>query len=369
MTSAAASSSTVRTEPHGLAFALSLLPAGLLPLSWWLGERTAMPNLFAWFTLAIVFVTVPIAERVLGQDLAQPDNSIRHSRWYRAIPLMCLPLQIAQLAFGAWVFAKGGLAWHGAIGWVISCGVMSGVIAIKSAHELVHRRSRLEQWAGGVLMASVCYGTYPIEHVYGHHVDVGKPDDPVTARFGESFHAFFLRALRGNFMKGWRLARERLAMQGRSLLSPHNPLLWWYAISAVFAVSLWCAFGAAGLLFFFAQAFVAVQNLEAVSYIEHYGLTRARLPDGSYEKVGPQHSWDANWTFTNWLLINLQRHPDHHQFARRPYQLLRSEADSPQLPAGYGAMVPLALIPPLWHRVIDPRLSKYLAARGQRFPA
>src|SRR5689334_3832237 len=99
MTSVASSASAAHAKPHGLAFALSLLPASLLPLSWWLGQRAGLPNLFAWFTLAIVFVTVPIAERMLGEDRTQPYNSIQYALWYRAIPLMCLPLQVAQLAF------------------------------------------------------------------------------------------------------------------------------------------------------------------------------------------------------------------------------------------------------------------------------
>ncbi len=354
----------MKRAPHGIAFALSLLPAGLIPLSWWLGRLTALPNLFAWFTLAIVFISVPIAERALGADSSDPEPSVAaQSWWYRAIPLACLPLQIASLIFGAWAFVNAGFAWYGQLGWVISCGVMSGVIAIKSAHELVHRRAHFEQWAGGMLMSTVCYGTYPIEHVYGHHVDVATDDDPVTARAGQSFYVFFMHALRGNFLKGWRLQKQRLARQGRTLWSPHNALLWWYALSVLIAVASWAAFGRAGLVFFFAQAYVAVSNLEAVSYIEHYGLRRERRPDGRFEPVGPEHSWDANWLFTNWLLLNLQRHPDHHRYARRPYQLLRSHPDSPQLPAGYGAMVPLAMIPPLWHKIMDPRLQAYLRKR------
>jgi len=357
---------------HTIGFLISLLPGGLIPLSWWLGQAIGMPDTFAWLAVLVVFGIVPIIDRIVGTDPVTPAEvapvQLQHARWYRAIPLASLPIQIAAVAFGAWVFATAPLNWFGALGWVASCGVVSGIIAINVAHELIHKGTRLEQWTGGILMSTVCYGTFPIEHIYGHHQDMGTPADPVSARFGQHYYASFSNALRGTFTKAWRLQRERLAREGRTLWSVRNPLLWWYGLSATFAAGLYLAFGFAGLAFFFLQAFFAVVNLEAVNYIEHYGLTRRQMPDGAFEPIGPQHSWNTNWAFTNLLLINLQRHADHHLHARRPYELLRHVDESPQLPAGYGAMIPLAMIPPLWHRIIDPRLLAYLHGREEPLP-
>ena len=362
----------VARHAHTIGFLISLLPGGLIPLAWWLGQSTGLHDAFAWLPLLVVFGVVPIIDRIVGTDPVTPAETapvqLCNARWYRAIPLASLPMQIAAVAFGAWVFATASLGWFGALGWVVSCGLVSGIIAINVAHELIHKRTRLEQWTGGILMATVCYGTFPIEHIYGHHADMGTPADPLSARFGQHYYAFFVNALRKNFPKAWSLQRQRLARQGRTLCSVHNALLWWYGLTLMFACVLYLVFGVMGLAFFFLQAFFAVVNLEAVNYIEHYGLSRRQMPDGSYEQVGPQHSWNTNWAFTNLLLINLQRHADHHLYARRPYELLRHVEESPQLPAGYGAMIPLAMIPPLWHRIIDPRLLAYLRSRREPLP-
>ena len=353
---------------HSAGFLVLPLASGLAPLGWWLGRVTEMPGLFAWLPIAVVFGIVPILDAVLGRDPIDLDRfhagRIGRARWYRLFPLACLPLQLVAVTFGAWVFATAAFPWYGQLGWVASCGLVSGIIAINVAHELIHKRARLEQCVGGALVSTVCYGTFPIEHVYGHHVDVGTLNDPVTARFGQSYYAFLANALRANFVKAWRLQEQHLARAGRRLWSPRNPLVWWYGLTASYALGLWVLFGIAGSAFFFLQAFFAVATLEAVNYIEHYGLSR-RMADGSFEEVGAQPSWDTNWLFTNLLLINLQRHADHHLYARRPYQVLRHTEQSPQLPAGYGLMIPLALIPPVWRRVMHPRLLAYLDRQKQ----
>jgi alkane 1-monooxygenase len=61
---------------------------------------------------------------------------------------------------------------------------------------------------------------------------------------------------------------------------------------------------------------------------------------------------------SNWLLINLQRHSDHHYKPDRRFPLLQTygEADAPQLPYGYPVMTVAAMIPPLWRRVMNPRV-------------
>jgi alkane 1-monooxygenase len=120
------------------------------------------------------------------------------------------------------------------------------------------------------------------------------------------------------------------------------------------AVSAWLG-GISGLLLFALQAAVAVVLLEIINYIEHYGLQRRRI-EGRYEPVLEQHSWNADFIVSNWILFNLQLHSDHHAHMRRPYEELRTVHDAPQLPAGYPAMVVLALIPPLWFAEMDPRL-------------
>jgi alkane 1-monooxygenase len=129
-----------------------------------------------------------------------------------------------------------------------------------------------------------------------------------------------------------------------------------YAVTMlVVYAGVWWAWRRSGLSFFVAQGVVAFTLLEAINYVEHYGLRRREVAPGRYERVGPQHSWDSSHRVSNWLLINLARHSDHHLIASRRYPALSSHLESPQLPAGYGAMLLLALVPPLWHRTMDPR--------------
>jgi alkane 1-monooxygenase len=139
----------------------------------------------------------------------------------------------------------------------------------------------------------------------------------------------------------------------------HNELIWWYAISGLFALSFFLLWGWMGALFFLLVGFVAGSTLEVINYVEHYGLHRRILDNGKYERITPAHSWNSNYFLTNLALFQLQRHSDHHAYGKRRYQVLRHYEDSPQLPGGYAAMYVLALVPPLWKKVMNPRVEAY----------
>ena len=104
------------------------------------------------------------------------------------------------------------------------------------------------------------------------------------------------------------------------------------------------------------QAVIGFSLLEVVNYLEHYGLLRGKREDGRYERCLPEHSWNSNNVASNVLLYHLQRHCDHHANPTRRYQALRHVDEAPQLPTGYAGMIVLAWFPPLWRRVMDPRL-------------
>ena len=107
------------------------------------------------------------------------------------------------------------------------------------------------------------------------------------------------------------------------------------------------------------QAVLGFSLLEVVNYIEHYGLLRQQRADGRYERCRPEHSWNASNVVSNLLLFQLQRHSDHHAFPTRRYQVLRHYDDVPQLPTGYAGMIVLAAIPPVWRRVMDPKVLEH----------
>lgn len=343
-----------------LGFTLSLSLAFLPVLGWVLGQRFGAPTLGAWLTPFTVFCLIGPLDAWIGHDTANPTDEearqLRSDRWLRALPMLALPACLLLVVWGAWAVAESeSLAQR--IGLTVSVGFITGALGITAAHELIHMRARGPRDAGGVLLALVCYGTFKIEHVRGHHVTVSTPADRSSAPLGQSLYAFLPLSIMSNVRAAWRLESARLRAKGASMLSPTNEVLMLTLASATTALSLWLHFGVPGLAFFLGQSALAIALLEVVNYIQHYGLERRRRADGRYERTTMLHSWNSPFRLTNWYLFNLQRHSDHHAHAHLPYAVLRHHDASPQMPAGYAGMVLMALIPPLWFRVMNARVA------------
>jgi alkane 1-monooxygenase len=210
-----------------------------------------------------------------------------------------------------------------------------------------------------VLLLGLAYPHWAVEHVRGHHRHVGTPRDPATARYGEVFWLFLPRTVIGQMASGVRLEAERLRKIGRSPWSAGNDVLRMTALEILILAGLYLWLGWLGLAFYALQVIVAVTLLEATNYCQHYGLYRRELAPGRYEPQAPRHSWNSYHPLTNRYIIELGRHSDHHAQPGRPYQLLRCDPAAPQLPASYGAMISLALMPPLWFMVMNPRVKAW----------
>jgi alkane 1-monooxygenase len=167
-----------------------------------------------------------------------------------------------------------------------------------------------------------------------------------------------LQSVVGSVRSAWRLEAGRLGRRGKAVASPRNRIVVYVGLELAILVSIWILLGAGTAAFFVFQAVVAFSLLEIVNYVEHYGLRR-RYDGRRYERVSVEHSWDSPRRLTNYFLINLQRHPDHHMGPQHRYQLLSHTQESPRLPGGYAGMALLALVPPLWYRAIDPILERY----------
>lgn len=349
---------------HALPFWISLL---LVPVAyvaatkggWWV----ALLPLFGW-----AMVTVLDLLGGLDEDNPDPATPERDLFWYRAITLIWLPVQ-ALVVFGCLYYVtQGGLTGTAEkIGLFFGLGIISGAVGIVYAHELLHQKSRVERWLGDLLLASVLYSHFRSEHLLVHHRYVATPRDPVSARYNEGFHRYFWRVLTHCPPSALRAEAQMLARRGRSAWHPANPF-WKYAALQLSMLALALAIGGwEGLGLFLVQALSAVWQLELTNYIEHYGLTRRHLGEGRYEHVLPRHSWNAAHKVSNWFLINLQRHSDHHYKPDRRFPLLQtySAEEAPQLPLGYPAMAALAMIPPLWRRRMNPRVRAW---RRQFYP-
>ncbi|GAB2512826.1 alkane 1-monooxygenase [Lysobacter humi (ex Lee et al. 2017)] len=344
-----------------LGFLLVFVVPALMPAAAWLGAASGRPDLAAWFPLVFLFVLLPVVDYALGHDPVNPAPAGRldDDRWFRIPTLLAVPVQLALLAWSTRFVANAEFGPGGIAGWVLSQGVVSGVLAINTAHELIHRDTRLERVGGGVLLASVGYHGFKIEHVRGHHVHVATPEDASSARYGESLWRFLPRALWRNTRNAWRLEAARLRRAGRPVASPANEMIGWTLLWLGFGACAAALEGAMGLAFFLAQGLGAAASLEIINYVEHYGLERRRGPDGRYERCTHVHSWNSDYALSNLLLFHLQRHSDHHETPRRRYQSLLHHPDSPQLPGGYAAMFVLALCPPAWFRIVHPALERW----------
>ncbi len=226
------------------------------------------------------------------------------------------------------------------VSWML-VGVNSGYSGIVVAHELIHRREKHMRLLGRLLMCTVLYEHFSTEHVRGHHARVGTPEDPATARFGETFHQFLFRTQKQQFQSAWRIERQRLKLAGLSWYHPRH--LRNHVLQGVGAeLALWVAFGwlfgTAAFFVYLLQARNAQVLLEAVNYFEHWGLVRTG------HKVRVVDSWDADSWFTLYSLVGLSRHADHHAHASRPYPQLRYFEETPKLPYGYFGMVVLAMM-------------------------
>jgi alkane 1-monooxygenase len=337
-----------RVAPYFLVF---MLPAMLVLGVEFGGFWTAAPLLFT-------FGLIPLLDAVVERDLV--DHPTGDARWWFDVPiLLWVPVQLLATLYVLWRLSDGSSELGGLelAASVASLGVINGAGGINVAHELMHRKHWLHRAGAEILMTSVSYTHFCIEHVLGHHRSVATPDDPATSRPGESLYRFYPRAVLGGLRSAWALERERCAKKQIRWWSLRDRRARYLMVLALVYSGIGLAFGPVGLGLFVAQGVVAFSLLEAINYIEHYGLVRQQLASGKYERVLPQHSWNSAHRVSNYYLFNLARHSDHHYLASREYDRLRHHEGAPQLPAGYASMVILALLPPLWFAVMDPRLQ------------
>ena len=341
-----------------LPFWLSL---GLIPLAWVGavngGWTVLLLPIMTWYLFSALDAAIGL--NLNNGDLETTDDDLF---WYRMITMIWAPLQFITI-FGliAYVGSATHLGMWEKIGLFFGVGVISGTIGINYSHELMHQKNKLERHMADALLGMVLYSHYRSEHLLVHHRYIGTPRDPVTARMGESFYRFYPRVLRASFLSA--LSAEKAMLDRKDLPASDlsNPFWKYTAIQGAFLALALILGGWSGLGLFLLQAGVAIWQLELVNYIEHYGLTRKHLGEGKYEHVQPRHSWNAAHKASNWLLINLQRHSDHHYKPDRRFPILQNytEADAPQLPFGYPIMTMAAMVPPLFRRVMHPRVSKW----------
>jgi alkane 1-monooxygenase len=339
-------------------FLLALIMPLLAMLGLWITPHYAFVNtLIVWWSMALLELILP---KTSPAPVAS-DASLFYFRWVLRLYVL---LQMVLLAVGAYAAAQA--QWLTVLGIGFAVGYITGSQGITFAHELGHSKSKIDRFCAWLLMTSVCYGHFMVEHYRGHHPRAATFDDPASARYGESFYRFLPRTLWGSLASGWRLEAQRIAQMKSSWIK--SPLLWstlgsLACVVLPFGMLFWQLapvyiglFAIKIVVFFLFQSVVAFVLLELVNYIEHYGLQRS-TEGGKREAFGPMHAWNADNVITNSILANLQRHSDHHMHAWKPYATLQDMPDAPRLPTGYAGSIILAAIPPLWFAVMHPKLK------------
>jgi alkane 1-monooxygenase len=317
----------------------------------------------AWSFAAIIFafIGIPLMELFTSNDgdnlTSEQENSKLINRFFDVLLYLNLPLLYLLIWFYFNRIAEGGLEVYEMIGMTFSVGVVVGSLGINVAHELGHRNTWYEQVMSKALLLSALYMHFFIEHNRGHHLKVATVEDPATSRYGENIYAFWFRSTINSYLDAWKLEATRLNREGAAVLSLNNEMLRFQLIQIGYLSIIGLIFGWQMVLFAIAIAIVGFLQLETVNYIEHYGLERKKMPNGRYEHVQPHHSWNSNHDMGRIFLYELTRHSDHHFKANRKYQVLRHFEEAPQLPTGYPGSMLIALVPPLWFKMMNGRVK------------
>ncbi|MGC8203292.1 alkane 1-monooxygenase [Aliiroseovarius sp. PTFE2010] len=315
-----------------------------------------------WIWAALIYITTLsfLADEFTAlPGQAEPETT---TAWADRLSVILALSHFALLALGAWAVAgETGLTRPERIAAFFAFGLFLGQVSNANAHELIHRGSRMLHALGKWVYISLLFGHHTSAHPLVHHVHVATAADPNSARMGQSYYAWVPRAWIGSFREGLRAERTRQVRAGRS--GWHNPYALY--VGGALALILLAAFcGPAVLLAYVGLCGHAQSQLLLSDYVQHYGLRRAMLPSGKPEPVGPRHSWNAPHWFTTLMMLAAPRHSDHHARPSTPYPQLGLPDDAPLLPKSLPAMATLALIPPVWRRVMDPRVARAQTLTG-----
>lgn len=338
----------------GVAFSVtSFLPVPLLLAA------AVWGGVWAWLALVFLSLFAVVMDELIGA-VDVPGSE------FPAADHLLVALGLAHFAvLGAVVWRLGqGIGLAEGIALYLGAGLFFGQISNANAHELIHRNTRWLRRLGTWVLISLMFGHHASAHPLVHHVHVATRRDPNTARRGEGYYRFLLRAWVGSFRAGYAAEAERCARVGRG--TPYRT----YVAGAVGALALAGVIGGlTGLLGFVGLCLFAQAQLLISDYVQHYGLER-RVIAGRLEPVGPRHSWNAPHVFTSHMMLNAPRHSSHHARPDLRYDALDLPTDGsvPMLPYSLPVMSCLALVPPVWRRVMDARAAAWRAQEPERVP-
>lgn len=326
----------------GFLFAIAiLLPAALI------GAGALWGGGWALAALLVMTLVASAADHLLPEADAQGEAANG-----TALMVVLALVHLALLAAVVWALAGAGHDRGAKLALFFAAGLYFGQISNANAHELIHRPQRALHLLGMWVYISLLYGQHTSAHRHVHHRYVGTARDPNTARAGEGFYRYLPRAWWGEFVAGFAAERARRPAW-------RNPYWLYLGGGAAFAALALGLAGGAGLAAYLGLAFYAQMQLLLSDYVQHYGLRRAIGADGRPEPVSARHSWNSPHLVSGLMLLHASRHSDHHTSPARAYPALRLDDQMPMLPYPLPLMASIALIPPLWRRLMDRRAARW----------
>lgn len=352
-----------RPVPLWLFALASLLPVPLLLAG------IAQGGLWAVAALAYMALLTAVMDQIGGLFLGDAPEGAEFPGADRLLATIGITA-LVMLPLMVWVIAgDGGLSLPARVALFLGAGLWLGQVAVPAAHELIHRGDRRLFRLGVAVYTALLFGHHASAHRLVHHRHAASARDPNSARAGEGFYRFVLRAWTGSFRQGL-IAENELRQRGGPRPQGLHPYAA-YSGGAVLALVLgWMIAGLPGLLVWWGLGFHATMQLLLSDYVQHYGLTRATLPDGRLQPVTDRHSWNAAQWFTGAAMLNAPRHSDHHAHPSRPYPALRLPGvdDAPRLPWSLPVACVIALYPRFWKRAIRPHLARWQETQDNALP-
>ena len=235
---------------------------------------------------------------------------------------------------------------------ILQTTLFIGILGTVPGHELTHRKqNKFDMFVGNWLLAFSWDCTFAIEHVYGHHKNACLDEDPASAKRGENIYLFIIKATIEEQISGWKIETERLKRRKLKFFSTQNGMIVGYLRSLIITVLAYTFGGLIGMLTFILCALLAKSFLEAINYIEHYGLVREKG-----KEVSMRHAWNSNHLLSSIYLCNVTRHSDHHKSSNLNFwELNPYHVDAPMLPYGYLSTLYLVLFTPFLYKKIMSR--------------
>lgn len=325
----------------------------LLPvLAWALGGGN-----WYWISAVAWMAILPVLDNLIGPDRVNAAAAFKpalESRLrYRVMLWLLVPVQWGTALFGLYVLSHEPLTTSATVGLILSLSVSVG-IGVVVAHELCHHASKFDRFMGVLLFIPTNMADFHLYHNIGHHNLVATPADPASARYNEPVYPFVVRCIADKSRLAWHIGRERMALRGLPTWHWRNQAVWMFALPLIWLAATAALFGWVAVPVFLGCWLFPRVFLAFVDYLEHYGLGRRRLADGSYEPVRAEHAWDDSYLVSSMISCQITRHSDHHAKTSRPYQVLRVRDEAPRLPYGYMTMIWVVMIPPLWRRMMNP---------------